>query len=172
MKKTFWLALLALLLSATPALAQMGPGPHMMQQQQLTGQQPYNPPCSMQPGMMGGYGYGMPHMMGGYGYGPQTMGGYGYPMMPSMMMGGYGHHPMHHMGAWGAPPCTQVPKYMDREEFAKFMDSTRDDRRKMHNMMFDYGEEMHSQNPDRQKLQNIEKEIYELREKIFSRKIQ
>jgi hypothetical protein len=39
------------------------------------------------------------------------------------------------------------------------------------NMMFDYGEAMRSPEPDRQKLQDMQKEMYELRNKIFSYKM-
>ena len=50
------------------------------------------------------------------------------------------------------------------------MDETRDERRKLHNLMFDYGEVMRSPEPDREKLQDMQKEIQELRNKIFSYK--
>jgi len=142
-----------------------GMGPHMMQQQQ----QQY-PPYGMHPNMIGyGGGYGYPmgqHMMGGYGMHPGMMGGYGYP---PMMGPGWGHNPMHHMGGWN-PPCTQGPKYGSAEDHTKFMDDTREDRRKLHNLMFDYGEAQRSPEPDREKLQAMQKEIFELREKIFSQK--
>jgi hypothetical protein len=190
---------LVLLLAAVPAMAQLvgGYGQHMMEgedeappQQQQYKHHQKNPGMmggyghGMGPQMMGGYGYGMhPNMMGGYGMGPQMMGGYGYGMhhpgmmggygygMGPQMMGGYGHNPMHHMGGWGMPPCTQGPQYMSSEEHTKFMDDTRDERRKLHNMMFDYGEAMRSPEPDRQKLQDMQKEMYELRNKIFSYKM-
>jgi hypothetical protein len=194
MNRTIMAATFALLLAAAPVMAQMmgSTGQHMMQQQQqLPSQQQHNP-YQMNPGMMGGYGMG-PQMMGNYGYGmgPQMMGGYGYGMHPNMMggygmhpnmmdgygygmgpqmMGGWGHNPMHHMGGWGTPPCTQGPQYKSSEEYTKFMDETRDERRKLHNLMFDYGEVMRSPEPDREKLQDMQKEIQELRNKIFSYK--
>ena len=155
-----------------------GMGPHMMQQQQQqimqqqqaqAAQQQY-PPYGMHPNMMGyGGGYGYPmgqHMMGSYGMHPGMMGGYGYP---PMMGPGWGHNPMHRMGGWN-PPCTQGPKYGSAEDHTKFMDDTREDRRKLHNLMFDYGEAQRSPEPDREKLQAMQKEIFELREKIFSQK--
>jgi hypothetical protein len=164
-----------------------GYGQHMMEQEEQAPPQQQSSPYGMHPGMMGGYGYGMmPQMMGGYGMGPQMMGGYGYGMDPNMMgsygygmghmmggpqmMGGWGHQGMHHMGGWGMPPCTQGPQYKTGEEYVKFMDDTRDERRKLHNLMFDYGEVIRSPEPDRQKLQDMQKEIYELRNKIFSQK--
>jgi len=194
MNRTIMAATFALLLAAAPAMAQMAPGygQHMMEgEEEAPPQQQYKhhqmnpgmmggPGYSMGPQMMGGYGYGMhpnmmggygmhPGMMGGYGMHPNMMGGYGYGMGPQMM-GGWGHNPMHHMGGWGTPPCTQGPQYKSSEEYTKFMDETRDERRKLHNLMFDYGEVMRSPEPDREKLQDIEKEMNELRTEIFNYK--
>jgi hypothetical protein len=215
MNKIIMLAGLALILAAAPAMAQMmNPGQHMTQQQQAamqqqqaamqqqqqgTQQQQYYNPYQMNPGMMGGYGYGMgPQMMGGsgYGMGPQMMGGYGYGMHPNMMggygygmhpnmMGGYGyygmhpnmmegrgHHGMHQMmSGWGMPPCTGLQgPYKNNEEYAKFLDDTREDRRKLHSLMFDYGEAMRSPEPNKEKLQEMEKEMFELRDKLSTDK--
>ena len=176
MKKTILVTGLMLLLAAGPAIAQMmgsgsgmmgsgqdaGSRQQMMEQQQMQQNVPaggQNYPQYMNRGMTGGYGMGA-GMMGGYGYG-----------MGPQMMGGYGHNPMHHMGGWGMPPCTQGPQGKSIEKHTKFMDDTRDERRKLHNMMFDYGEAMRSPEPDRQKLHKMEKEMYELRNKIFSYKM-
>jgi hypothetical protein len=161
--------------------------PHMM------GGYGYN----MGPHMMPSYGYAMgPHMMGGYGYnmGPQMMPPYGYAMGPHMMpsygytmgppmmgehglgmhhmMGGWGHHPIHQMmGGWNVPPCTGVQgPYKTSEEYTKFLDATKEERKRMHGLMFDYGEAMRGPEPDREKLQAMETEINELREKIFTAK--
>ena len=174
MNRTVFTAILLLFLAA-PAMAQVagGYGQHVMegeeeappqqQQQQAQAAQQQYPPYGMHPNMMGyggGYGYGMgQHMMGGYGYG----------MMPPMMGPGWGHNPMHHMGGW-VPPCTQGPRNKSAEEYTKFMDNTRDDRRKLHNLMFDYGEVMRNPEPDQEKLQAMQKEIFDLREKIFRQK--
>jgi hypothetical protein len=202
MNKIIMLAGLALILAAAPAMAQMmNPGQHMTQQQQAamqqqqaamqqqqqgTQQQQYYNPYQMNPGMMGGYGYGMgPQMMGGsgYGMGPQMMGGYGYGMHPNMMGGygygmhpnmmeGRGHHGMHQMmSGWGMPPCTGLQgPYKNNEEYAKFLDDTREDRRKLHSLMFDYGEAMRSPEPNKEKLQEMEKEMFELRDKLSTDK--
>ena len=211
MNRTIMAATFALLLAATPAMAQMtgGYGQHMMQQEQQAPPQQQHNPYQMNPGMMGGYGYGGmgPQMMGNYGYGmgPQMMGGYGYGMHPNMMggygmghhmMGGYGMHPnmmggygygmhpgmrggygygmgQHMMGGCGmhAPYSGyQGPNFKSNEEHVKFLDDTRDKRKKLHDLMFDYGEARRSPDPDREKLQNIEKEMNELRTEIFSYK--
>ena len=160
MKSTILAVTMAvLMIVAAPVFAQMmGPGPHMMQQQQGSPQQQYNP-YPMHHGMMGGYGYGMgPFMMGGYGMMPHMMGGYGYGMMPHHMMGGHGFGMGHHMmGGFGmSPPCTtwQGPFFKSGEEYQQFMENTKEQRRKLHNMMFDYGEAMRSPEPDRQKLRH------------------
>jgi len=191
MNRTITTASLALVLAAAPAMAQMmNPGQHMMQQQQQTQQQMQQQfaPYQMQPGMMGGYGYGMgpqmmgygmspmmggygrSPMMGGYGRMPRMMGGYGFGMGP--MMGGGGHHGMHQMmGGWGTPPCSGLQgPYKTNEEYAKFLDDTREERRKLHSLMFDYGEAMRSPDPDKEKLQEMQNEIFELRDKLFTYK--
>ncbi len=160
-------AVLTLLLAATPAMAQMmgNPDQHMTQQQQQRMPQQQNYPYQMNPNMMGGYGYGMgPQMMGGYGYGmgPQMMGGYG---MGPQMMGGYGYG----MGPQMMGSCgLHQPYYGSTEDYTKFLDDTKDQRRKMHALMFEYGETARSPNPDKEKLQKMEKEMNELRTEIFN----
>lgn len=179
MKKVI-VVLAILFLSSMTALAQensgnTGTGPGSMgggqQQQQAPPQQQYNP-NQMYPGMMGGYGgyggYGMgPGMMGGYGgyggygMGPGMMGGYGYGMGPGMM-GGYGSPP------YGAH---QGPNFRSNEEYSAFLNQTKEQRQKLHNLMFEYNEALLSPEPDRQKLQEMEKEIYELRNEIANYKV-
>ena len=98
---------------------------------------------------MGGYGYGMhPGMMGGYGMGQQ-------------MMGGCGNQP--HGGM-------QQPYNQPNKEYEKFLDDTRDTRRKMHSLMFEYGEATRSPEPDKEKLEEMEKEMNELRSEMFNYK--
>ena len=185
MKKTILLLGLTLLLDTTPAMAQMMEGgQHMYQQKQETPQQQNNP-NQMNPGMMGGYGHGMgPGMMGGYGgygMGPGMMGGYGYGMghnmmrgygMGPQMMGGYGmgHHMMRGYGMH-SPYCGgKGPYFKSQEEYTRFLDETKNTRRKMHNLMFDYGEAQRRPEPDREKLQAMEKEMNELRNEISNYK--
>ena len=212
MNRTIMAATFALLLAAAPAMAQMTPGygQHMMQQQQMQQEQMQHhmmqqqqpppqqqqTPCQTNPGMMGGYGYGMhPGMMGGYGYGmnPQMMGGYGYGMGPQMMggygmgqhmMSGYGMHPGM-MGGYGYGTGQQMmggcgmhepygedqeSNLKSNEEHGKFLDDTRDMRKKLHNLMFDYSEARRSPESDTEKLQDMEKEMNKLRTEIFSYK--
>jgi hypothetical protein len=187
MKKTILVASLMLLLAATPALAQQMMGgqgaqtpQQMMEQQQTqqtapTGGQYYNQ--YMNPAMMGNYGYGMnPQMMGGgygYGMGPGMMGGYG---MGPGMMGGYGMGPGMMGGYGGYSTCPnfghhQGQQFKSKEDYSKFLDDTKVQRKKVHDMMFEFNEVMHSPNPDREKLSKMEKEIYELRNEIFNYKL-
>jgi hypothetical protein len=123
----------------------------------------------MDPGMMGGYGgYGRgPGMMGGYGgygRGPGMMGGYGgYGMGPGMM-GNYGYGVCPQCGRMGGP------YFNSNEEYTNFLNQTKEQRKKLNNLMFEYNEEINSPNPDREKLAKMEKEIDELRSEIFNYK--
>ena len=181
---------MALILVTTPVMAHMmGGGPQMSQQQAEENQQQPNSPCQMYPGMMGGYGmgpqmmgnygYGMGPMMGGYGYGmgPRMMGNYGYGMGPMMgrygygrgcMMGGYGMGPQM-MGNYGMqPPCYagQGPYFNSQEEYTKYLNDTREIRRKLHDLMFDYHEASRVPQPDIEAIQEIQSEINKLREQL------
>jgi Spy/CpxP family protein refolding chaperone len=145
MKKIFMLVVMTLLLAAVPSMAQ----------------NPSYGSYGMGPGMMGGYGghgYGMgPGMMGGYG-------GHGYGMGPGMM-GGYGGH-----GACPNCGAYQGQQFKSKEDYSKFLDDTKEHRKKLHDMVFEYNEEMRSPDPDRAKLSKMGKEIYELRNEIFNYK--
>ena len=169
MKKIFMLVVMALLLAAVPSMAQnpgyggYGMGPGMM-----GGYGGYG--YGMGPGMMGGYGgYGMgPGMMGGYGgygMGPGMMGGYGgYGMGPGMM-GNYGYGVCPYCGGF------QGQQFNSNEDYAKFLDDTKEQRKKLNNLMFEYNEEMRSPNPDKEKLAKMGKEIDQLRSDIFNYKL-
>ncbi len=149
MKKTILVAGLTLLLATAPAMAQMmGPGQMMggqqTQQSAQTGGQYY--PQYMNPGMMGGYG--------GYGMGPGMMGGYGYGMGPGMM--GY------------YSPEQYEKQLKDQQEF---LDATKELRKKMHDLKFDYAEALRNPKTEQKDLEkmnaemeNIWKQIYEKRE--------
>lgn len=107
MKKLFYLTLLAMFLASTTGIAMaqmMGGGQHMYgspaaesgeQEASRARQQGY-------PGMMGGYGSGMPPGMMGYGMGPGMMGGCGCGSGPAMMGHGWGvhHGPCGGYGMW------------------------------------------------------------------------
>jgi Cytochrome C oxidase, cbb3-type, subunit III len=112
----------------------------------------------MGPGMMGGYGYGMgPGMMGGYGYGmgPGMMGGYGYGMGPGMM-GGYGYG----MGSGSS---------VQRADCQKFYDETAKLRKELHDRGFEYFEMTRDPKTTAEKSAKLQKEIADLREKIYSK---
>jgi hypothetical protein len=193
MKKTILAAGLTLLLATAPAMAQMmGPGQMMggqqTQQSAQTGGQYY--PQYMNPGMMGGYGgYGMgPGMMGGYGMGPGMMGGYGgYGMGPGMMggygmgpgmMGGYGHGMHHNMmggGCYGMGPG--MMGYYSPEQYEKqfknqqeFLNDTKELRKKMHALKFDYAEALRNPETDKKDLERINAEMESIWKLIYEKR--
>jgi hypothetical protein len=164
------------------------------QQQAAPPAQQQNSPYQMYPGMMGpgyggydmgsgmmgpGYGgYGMgPGMMGpgygGYGMGPGMMGpGYGgYGMGPGMMgpgYGGYGMGPgMMGPGQWGG--CGgwyQGGPGEYGEKYNKALEETRELRRQLNVLQFDYYEALRNPNITTEKKKDMAKEIFELNEKI------
>ncbi len=135
----------------------------------------------MEPGMMRGYGYGMgPGMMGGYGMGPgMMMHSYGmgpgmmnYGMHPGMMKRGYGMGPgMMGFGGyrsgWGGCGAYSGGDGYSAEQREKFLNDTTELRRKMHVLMFDYGEAQRDPETDSEVLRNMEKEMSELRQEII-----
>jgi hypothetical protein len=165
MNKIFMLVVMTLLLAAVPSMAQnpgyggYGMGPGMM-------------------GGYGGYGYGMgPGMMGGYGgygMGPDMMGGgHGYGMGPGMM-GGYGMGPgmmglgMHHgmMGGYGCGMGLGMMGYYSPEQYEKqfkenqdFLNETKELRKKMHALKFDYAEALRNPETDKKDLERINAEM-------------
>lgn len=194
MKKTILLAGLAILLAATPLMAQMMGGGQMMgnqnpgETQQMMQQQERQPtvpadeqnnPQYMTPCMLGGYGYGMgPGMMGGhgrgmgpgimgggYGYGMGMMGDYGYGMGPGMM-GGYGH---------GMEPC--MMGYYTPEQYEKhyrenqtFLDATKELRKKLHTLKFDYAEARRNPATKREDLEKMNAEMENLWKQIYEKR--
>jgi hypothetical protein len=180
MKKTFFLTAMALTLAGATVGAHMAGGA----QQQMTPNPQQNYPCMMNTGMMGGYGmgsgmmdgYGMgpgmmggcgmgPGMMGGCGMGPGIMGGYG--MGPGMMGGyGYGHGPCTQGNCYGQGIAPGQPGYMPPEKYQKFLDETKDLRKKMHDLRFEYGEMTRNPKTTMEEKDKMEKEMFELHQKI------
>jgi hypothetical protein len=186
MKKTILVTTIAIMLAAVPAMAQMmGSGQQMMEQQQVqqtdpaTGGQNY--PQHMNPGMMGGYGYGPGMMGGGYGYGPGMMGG-GYGYGPGMMAGAYGYG-MHHgmMSGYGCGMGPGMMGYYSPEQYEKqfkknqkFLDETQGLRKKLHTLKFDFAEARRNPatKPEDLEIMNTEmesiwKQIDEKRKSVF-----
>ena len=83
------------------------------------------------------------------------MSGYGYGMSPGRM--GYGYQ-------------EDFKKYQEKQE--KFLEETKELRRKLHSMKFDFSEEARDPEANREKLQEMEKEMYELHEKIRAKAVQ
>ena len=184
MKKRILFTTIALMLAAVPAMAQMmGSGQQMMEQQQVQQSDPatggQNYPQHMNPGMMGGYGYGPGMMGGGYGMGPGMMGGgvYGYGMHHGMM-GGYGMGPGM-MGGCGMGPGMMgyySPEQYEKQfkENQKFLDETQGLRKKLHTLKFDFAEARRNPatKPEDLEIMNTEmesiwKQIDEKRKSVF-----
>ena len=125
-----------------------GMGPGMMG----SGQQGWNycPYCGQNLGQ-GGYGMMGPGMMhGGYGMGPGMMGGYG--MGPGMMRGGMG------------------PGYYGQSEACQnFMNDTAEQRKELMNKRYDYFEAIRNSKTTPETAAQLEKELREAQEKIYSK---
>jgi hypothetical protein len=162
----------------------------MMEQQQMqqtapTGDRQYYQ--HMKPGMMGGYGYGMsPQIMGGYGYGmhpgmmmgsygmgpsmmgtgqyPCTTGGYGYGMGHHQMMHGYTGYP----GMMGHYPPEHYEKHY--KEHQEFLNETKDLRKKMHTLKFDFAEVQRYPNTKRGDLEKLNNEMERIWKQIYEKK--
>ena len=189
MKKTILVTSLTLLLATTPAMAQMMGGggsggnqmmggqdtrsnQQMMQQQQMqqaaaTGGQNYSQ--HMNPGMMGAYG--------GYGMGPQTMGNYGYGMGHHEMMHGYSGYP-NKMGGYGYNAGRQAinpeaeKQYKEyHEKTNRFFDETKELRKELHSLKFDYHEALRSTPEPSEKLDKMRREMFDLHQKIYNKSL-
>ena len=169
MKKTILLAGLAILLAATPLMAQMMGGGQMMgnqnpgETQQMMQQQERQPtvPADEQNNPQ----YMTPCMLGGYGYGMGMMGDYGYGMGPGMM-GGYGH---------GMEPC--MMGYYTPEQYEKhyrenqtFLDATKELRKKLHTLKFDYAEARRNPATKREDLEKMNAEMENLWKQIYEKR--
>ena len=149
MKKTIRVASLMLLLAAAPAMSQMMGGGQMMGNQanpQMMQQQnnPQSTPYGMYPGMMGGYG----HVMG-----PQMMGGYGYGMGPGMM-------------GYNSPE--QYEKQL--KENQDFLNETKELRKKMHTLRFDYAEALRNPETNKKDLERLNAEMESILKQIYEKK--
>jgi len=198
MKKMMLLIGLALFLAAASASAQMkegsGPmgGPGMMAEQGGKAGSAASPDeedyYQGYPGMMGGYGMGPGMMMGGRGMHPGMMMGPGmmgygggtcapgYGMGPGMMGRGMMMGPgMMGPGwrGWGDPMMDDGFDKEDYEEYQqeykKYLDETREMRKKMHGMIFDYNEARRTPGADREELRKMKKEMRDLRKKIYEK---
>ena len=112
-----------------------------------------------------GYGYGMgPGMMDGNGMGPGMMGEYG--MGPGMMHGYGGSNMGYDMGLGGycdAPYC-QSP-----EKMQQFYGDTKEIRKKLHDLRFEYGEKMRDPNTTVGELQQMQKQMYEMQQQLMEK---
>lgn len=168
MQNKFFLAgvVLALFLWTGSAAAQMmGGNPAMMQDY---AKQHHGPMQTPQQGSYMDY----PDMMaGGYGPGSCFMNGYA---MGSGMMGGYGMdgmRPNHHggmMGGYGMRPG--MMGFSSSSKYDAFMDATKELRKKMHSLRFEYGEMMRDPETTMGDLQKKKREMFELQQQILEKK--
>ena len=95
-------------------------------------------------GMMGGYGYGM---------GPGMMGGYGCGMGPGMM--GY-----------------YSPEQYEKQfkEHQDFLDETKELRKKLHTLKFDFVEAQRNPNTKREDLEKMNTEMESIWKQIYEKK--
>jgi len=146
-------------------------GGHMMGspgygERETSEQQPY--------GMMGYGGYGMMGaggcgMMGGHGMGPGMMGQGGYGMGSGMM----GHHQMMHGSAagmmGGCGMGSGMMRGFDTKEYDKFMNDTKDLRKKLHDKKFEYIETMRQPDTTRKTMLLLQEEMYDLQKQIYEK---
>ena len=121
----------------------MGPGMMAENQQQMSNVPNQAYLQHMQANMMINSGYGMMggdyNMMGNYGKMPMMGGGHG--MTPCTTGGGYnmmGHSGM--MPMMGGFGMMHAQGFDDMQKYETFAKETREMRKKLHNLMFDYGE--------------------------------
>ncbi len=124
-------------------------------------------PIPYQPMARPVYGMGMPGMTmpmgypgaaaapyGGYGYGP------GYMMGLGMMRFGMGPGMIRGLGMSG---------YIGHEAVQKFLDETKELRKQLHDLMFDYAEILRQPKIDREKRIEIENKIQALRQQVYEK---
>jgi hypothetical protein len=117
--------------------------------------------CGINPGSMGGHGYGMHQgMMGGYGKGSGMLGG-GYGMHQGMM-GGYGYG----RGSQMMSPETEKQYKEYNEKTNQFLDETRELRKDLHSLKFEYHEALRSTTGPSEKLDKMRREMFDLHLKI------
>jgi hypothetical protein len=130
----------------------------------------YCPYCGdeLAPGGSYGYGYGMgPGRHHGWGMGPGMM-GRGYGMGPGMMGPEYGVGPGMMYGERGMGPGRGYG-YGRSEECQKYLDETSDLRKQLHTKRFEYSEALRNPKTKPESLVKLEKEIYELQDKIYKK---
>jgi hypothetical protein len=111
----------------------------------------------MRPGMMGYGGCGMMHGMG-----PGMMGYGGCGMMGSGMMGHGTCGMMHGMGPG-------MMRGYNAKDYEQFMKETKDLRKKMHSLKFEYSETARNPDAKQEDIAKLEKEMWELQKKIYDK---
>jgi len=160
MKKTFFTTLLAVAfaIGAVSANADMV-GKQMMGQKQQTDQTRQEGRQQMLPGMMMGNNSGIGMMRSGMA-GPWMMGGNAMRMMGPGMAGGGMMMGTPMMGFAAGLDSEQIEKY------EKFMKETKELRRNLHDMRFEYGEALWNPDTTLKDLRGRLKDMNQLQQKI------
>lgn len=114
-------------------------------------------------------------MMGGQGMGAGMMESCQEMMGSGMMGGGDGMGDMHHgmmgmmdgMDEFGAKQ--KMMGFKSSEEFEKFLDDTKEERRKLHNLRFEYGEKKRQPETTIGELKEMKKEMADLTKQIHEK---
>jgi len=160
--------LFTFILAGTPQAQQTGDSQtHHPSQQQTDKQQ--KPDTG---GMMGGQGMGMMGgqgmgMMGGQGMG--MMGGQGMGMMGRGMGSGMMHGGMNQMNRNMMAECGWVPgmkTFTSPENHTQFLEDTKELRRNLYNLRFEYGEKARNPETTIGELQKMEEQMSDLQKQI------
>ncbi|GAB4336727.1 MAG: hypothetical protein Kow0089_07350 [Desulfobulbaceae bacterium] len=155
---------------AGPGRNMMGSGYGMMPMMMGGGSPMMGSGYGMMPMMMGG---GSPMMGSGYGMMPMMMGGgspmmgSGYGMMPMMMGGGCSMAPA--MGGHGMMTGPAMMHYLGRENLEKYeniVKETRETRKKLHDLIFEYGEAKWNPDTTLGQLRKMAEEINRLQDEV------
>jgi hypothetical protein len=148
----------------------MGSGQQMMQdsKQQQESSQENKSDMMMPQGMMGGSGMGPGMMMGGPGmdYHGMMMGGSGMESGMGMMGKGYMMH-RNMMAQCGVVPG--MKSFSSAEEQGKFLDATKELRKNLHDMRFEYGEMIRQPETTIGELKKMEQQMDTLQKQIMEK---
>ena len=179
MKIIIPLLLLSFFLFFGSALAQDGyPPPGVTQQfSPMQPQPPWPGVATRGPGLGGGYGRGGGGYGPGMGYGQGWKGGRNYPTLPEDYRGYYKSGPGMMMGQgmtqFGMGPGMirgiGIMGYIPSETFQKFFDETRDMRKELNGLMFDYAELLRKPKQEPADRIKLESKIMALRQKVYDK---
>jgi hypothetical protein len=110
--------------------------------------------------------------------GQGMMGWGGCGMMGQGMMGGgmMGHHQMMHggmgQGMMGGMMGPGMMQGYDEKDYQKYLDDTRELRRKMHGKKFEYSEALRNAETKPETMKRLQKEMWEIQKKLYDRALE